>query len=136
MLCNASCLIQYLTLFAFAAQWFRTDIRRTRSLGAGVSIVALLFCDVFFNTLISYFIRLSAVSTQRRHYKILTSGNGEATPMTPARAQKLEEIGFEWATKDPRHVPWEQRYAELCEFREKYGHSQVSLTLRIYNFNC
>ena len=25
-------------------------------------------------------------------------------------------IGFEWATKDPRHVPWEARYAELLRF--------------------
>ena len=41
--------------------------------------------------------------------------------MTPERASRLEEIGFVWATRDPRHVPWETRYNELCEFKEKYG---------------
>jgi hypothetical protein len=56
------------------------------------------------------------VSTQRRQYKILTSGGSESTPMTPERASRLMSIGFEWATKDPRHVPWETRYTELIRF--------------------
>jgi len=61
--------------------------------------------------------------------------------MTPERAQKLVDIGFKWSTKDPRHVPWEHRYAELVAFQvsvtalrfysnslqEKYGHSQVPI---------
>lgn len=72
--------------------------------------------------------------------------------MTPARARKLEEIGFKWSTKDPRHVPWEHRYNQLVAFKvilvtglskenmmiaaniwycnflqEKYGHSQVPI---------
>ena len=54
-------------------------------------------------------------------YKILTSGSSESTPMTPERASRLEAIGFVWATRDPRHVPWETRYDELCEFKKKYG---------------
>jgi hypothetical protein len=47
--------------------------------------------------------------------------------MTPARAQKLVEIGFKWSTKDPRHVPWEHRYKQLIAFKEKYGHAQVPI---------
>lgn len=39
-----------------------------------------------------------------------------STPMTPERAERLEEIGFQWSTKDPRHVPWEKRYSELVDF--------------------
>ena len=36
--------------------------------------------------------------------------------MTPERASRLMSIGFEWATKDPRHVPWDTRYEELHRF--------------------
>jgi hypothetical protein len=62
------------------------------------------------------------VSTQRRHYKILMSGDPKVTtPMTPERASRLMAIGFKWATKDPRHVPWEVRFQELLEYKEKYG---------------
>jgi hypothetical protein len=61
------------------------------------------------------------VSTQRRQYKILTTGSYESTPMTPDRAQRLEALGFIWATKDPRHVPWERRFQELVAFKKKYG---------------
>jgi len=61
------------------------------------------------------------VSTQRRQYKILVSGSCASTPMTPERASMLEAIGFVWATTDPRHVPWELRFRELCVFKKKYG---------------
>ena len=37
--------------------------------------------------------------------------------MTEDRAKRLNEIGFKWSTKDPRHVPWEERYKELGEFK-------------------
>ena len=36
--------------------------------------------------------------------------------MTPERAKKLREIGFEWTTTNPRNVPWEQRFEELRSF--------------------
>jgi hypothetical protein len=36
------------------------------------------------------------VSAQRRQYKIVTSGGAESAAMTPDRAKKLQEIGFEW----------------------------------------
>lgn len=67
----------------------------------------------------------SWVSTQRRQYKALISGSCESTPMTPERAQKLERVGFVWAARDPRHVPWEIRYRELCEYNKRHGNCLV-----------
>eukprot|EP00523_Entomoneis_sp_CCMP467_P019920 CAMPEP_0168863248 /NCGR_PEP_ID=MMETSP0727-20121128/18853_1 /TAXON_ID=265536 /ORGANISM="Amphiprora sp., Strain CCMP467" /LENGTH=395 /DNA_ID=CAMNT_0008918313 /DNA_START=85 /DNA_END=1268 /DNA_ORIENTATION=+ len=69
----------------------------------------------------------SWVSTQRRQYRILQEGGTETTPMTKERARRLESIGFQWSTKDPRHVPWQQRYEELVAFQNEYGHSQVPI---------
>ena len=63
---------------------------------------------------------ISTVSTQRRQYKLLMSGSGTPTSMTLDRARRLEELGFQWSTTDPRHVPWEQRYDELREFVVSY----------------
>ena len=65
------------------------------------------------------------VSTQRRQYKILTSGSSESTPMTPQRAQRLNSIGFVWATKDPRHTPWETRFDQLRQFWLDHGRYRV-----------
>ena len=48
---------------------------------------------------------------------MLQEGGVDSTPMTRARAEKLESIGFKWSTKDPRHVPWMTRYKELVEFK-------------------
>lgn len=60
----------------------------------------------------------SWVSTQRRQYKIMLEGGSDAnTPMTQARALRLENAGFKWSTNDPRHVPWELRYEELKMFK-------------------
>lgn len=38
---------------------------------------------------------------------------------------KLDALGFEWSTKDPRKVPWEQRFKDLQAFVARYGHSDV-----------
>ncbi|CAB9511185.1 helicase [Seminavis robusta] len=67
------------------------------------------------------------VSAQRRHYKILTSGKKESTPMTLERAQKLIDLGFDWSTTDPRHVSWEDRFEQLKNFKTTYGHVQVPM---------
>ncbi|GKY98439.1 hypothetical protein MPSEU_000801400 [Mayamaea pseudoterrestris] len=67
----------------------------------------------------------SWVSTQRRQHRQLLEGKG--TPMTQARARKLEEVGFQWTTRDPRHVPWSKRYEELQEFKQRFGHAQVPI---------
>ena len=63
------------------------------------------------------------VSTQRRHYKAIESGNPshDPNPMTEERVSKLREIGFVWATSDPRHTPWNVRFDELREYRERFG---------------
>lgn len=62
------------------------------------------------------------VSTQRRHYKTMNSGkNDVTTPLTAERAQRLQDIGFVWATSDPRHTPWEVRFGQLREYQEKFG---------------
>jgi hypothetical protein len=64
------------------------------------------------------------VSTQRRNYKILQSGknsNRASSPLTAARVRKLDEIGFVWATSDPRHCPWEVRFEQLRAYTEKFG---------------
>jgi hypothetical protein len=58
----------------------------------------------------------SWVSTQRRQYKVYSSGPKKSTSMTAERVSRLEEIGFQWSTKDPRHVPWDLRFDELLEF--------------------
>jgi hypothetical protein len=52
--------------------------------------------------------------------------------MTQARARRLEEVGFAWSTKDPRHVPWEARYDELVDFKERFGHSQVPIGWKVW----
>ena len=63
------------------------------------------------------------VSTQRRNYKIMHSGNSDhaSTILTAERARKLDEIGFVWATSDPRHCPWEVRFEQLRAYKEKFG---------------
>lgn len=68
------------------------------------------------------------VSTQRRHYKILTSGEeGVTSPMTPSRAARLASIGFAWQTSDPRHVPWETRFQQLLEYKAQHGDCVVPI---------
>jgi hypothetical protein len=37
------------------------------------------------------------------------------------RVEKLNSIGFAWKGKDPRQVPWEQRFNELMEFKQEHG---------------
>ena len=65
------------------------------------------------------------VSTQRRHYKLMASKNFDqsSTPLTKERIQKLRDVGFVWATSDPRHTPWDVRFNELRDYREKFGKS-------------
>lgn len=86
----------------------------------------------------------SWVSTQRRQYKLMLEKNQlesegkslspeqqlqslKGSPMTEERAKILTEIGFVWSTKDPRHVPWETRLAQLAEFKLRHGHCLVPI---------
>jgi len=33
----------------------------------------------------------------------------------------LRDIGFVWAASNLRHTPWETRFRELCEYKERHG---------------
>jgi hypothetical protein len=52
---------------------------------------------------------------------MMTSGDKEATLMNPERASRLNALGFVWSTTDPRHIPWDQRFNELVEYKNKFG---------------
>lgn len=67
------------------------------------------------------------VSTQRRQFKMMTSGDKEATLMNPERASRLNALGFVWSTTDPRHIPWDQRFNELVEYKNKFGDTCVPI---------
>lgn len=67
------------------------------------------------------------VSGQRKNYKLLQAGSGKTTPMTMERARRLMDVGFEWTAKNPRHLMWEVRFAELKDFKNSYGHAQVPI---------
>ena len=66
----------------------------------------------------------SWVSTQRRHYKLLQAG--QDSPLTQERLNLLNQIGFVWATKDPRHVSfivrlcYEMVTCILCQIYNRY----------------
>jgi Helicase associated domain len=47
--------------------------------------------------------------------------------MTMERARRLMDVGFEWTAKNPRHLMWEVRFAELRDFKNSYGHAQVPI---------
>jgi hypothetical protein len=64
----------------------------------------------------------SWVSTQRRKYK--------DNSLSRERQERLNELGFAWATKNPLRVPWMIRYQQLSEFFEKHGHSKVPMNYR------
>lgn len=65
------------------------------------------------------------VSTQRRHYKRAQIKPGEG--ITPDRAGRLMQLGFEWTGENPRHKNWDIRFEELKHFKAKYGHAQVPI---------
>jgi hypothetical protein len=67
----------------------------------------------------------SWVSAQRRYYK--DSMLGKETPLTSKRIQMLQDIGFAWEAKNPRHVPWETRYHELVDYHSRHGHCLVPM---------
>lgn len=56
------------------------------------------------------------VSTQRNKYL-----HGKASR---ERIAMLEKIGFEWATG---LASWDERFAELCAFKERFGHTRVKV---------
>lgn len=67
----------------------------------------------------------SWISVQRRYYK--DSMLGKETPLTPKRIQMLQDVGFVWEAKNPRHVPWETRYQELVDYQSLHGNCLVPM---------
>lgn len=63
------------------------------------------------------------VCTQRHNYKKLKK-NGKAN-MSKERIDMLESIGFKWVGPRTHSSAWNTRFAELLEFKNKYGHSNV-----------
>jgi len=66
------------------------------------------------------------VSSQRTIRNGWVSHAEEASPLLRERARRLEAIGFQWSSKDPRHVPWEQRYEQLADFVVSSDHQSMS----------
>jgi predicted chitinase len=60
------------------------------------------------------------VGTQRNVYKLRREG--KSTPMTTARIEKMESLGFEW---DCLGTAWEKRLSELADYRKIHGHCNV-----------
>ncbi|MGO9244115.1 MAG: helicase associated domain-containing protein [Verrucomicrobiia bacterium] len=53
---------------------------------------------------------------------VQTQRNGRDR-FSPDRRRRLDAIGFDW---NPIHTAWEKRFAELEQFKHRYGHSRVS----------
>jgi len=64
------------------------------------------------------------VSTQRAEYK--KRAENKASSMTDERIKYLLSVGFIWNVD----VPWEQRFHQLQNFKEEYGHCFVSRAYR------
>ena len=60
------------------------------------------------------------VSTQRAEYKKRMQKQ-KSSRMTPERIRLLESIGFAWNVD----IPWNERFKELIEFKEHFGHCSV-----------
>lgn len=67
------------------------------------------------------------VSATRREYK--KRQNGQKNQLTDERVLKLHSLGFEF---DVHTTSWEQKYEELCDYRERHGHCNVPAS---YNEN-
>ena len=51
---------------------------------------------------------------------------GLKTSMTDEKLQHLSDMGFEWSVlKERFEAVWNQRFDELREFQEEYGHCRV-----------
>jgi len=65
------------------------------------------------------------VGNQRTNYRLLKEG--KSSRMTDERIRKLESIGFQWSLRPEfsLHVLWEQRFAELKQYKEIHTHCNV-----------
>jgi len=65
------------------------------------------------------------VQNQRQEFRRIKQ-YGEAcyrSSLTPERIERLNKLNFVWPR--PQNVAWEQRYEELVEFANEFGHSDV-----------
>jgi hypothetical protein len=60
------------------------------------------------------------VKRQRYQHKLLREGKNST--MTDERIKLLENVGFVW---DSHHSTWEERVAELCQYKKRLGHCNV-----------
>ena len=60
------------------------------------------------------------VKRQRCQYKLKV--DGKHSTLTDERQSMLEELGFTW---DSHNAAWEERFFELCVFKENNGHCNV-----------
>ena len=59
---------------------------------------------------------------QRNNYKKLKEGS--PSQITEERIKDLEKLGFDWSHRKLNNK-WQERYEELIEFKQKYGHCDV-----------
>jgi hypothetical protein len=69
------------------------------------------------------------VSKQRTEHKAARLGLTNQPALRPDRIRRLVEIGFCFSLAKSPTFRWEERYAQLVEYREKAGHSNVSQTV-------
>ena len=60
------------------------------------------------------------VKRQRCQYKLKV--DGKHSTLTDERQSMLEELGFTW---DSHNAAWDERFLELCRFKEEQGHCNV-----------
>lgn len=67
-------------------------------------------------------------SNQRQEYRKREEGLPNA--MSSERLQRLEEINFEWVLSIglPTQDIWNHNFSDMCEFKEKHGHTRVPRT--------
>ena len=63
------------------------------------------------------------VKRQRCQYKLKI--DGKRSTLTDARQRALEELGFIW---DSHQASWEEKFHELCAFKNLFGHCDVPTT--------
>ena len=61
------------------------------------------------------------VAKQRQQYRLFREG--KPSQITEERITKLKGLGFQWTLKHPE---WEDRFAELVDFKRRVGHCNVS----------
>jgi hypothetical protein len=66
------------------------------------------------------------VKRQRYQNKLLKEG--KPSTMTEERIKLLDNVGFVW---DSHHSTWEERVAELCQYKKRIGHCNVPSSYKV-----